>query len=124
VPLAYTVDHVRRRVLQSGTDPISPSEVLAVQDRQAADGAWSYRTLVDFARINWVPTANEMRMFTDHVGSISKVHGPRGPLAMVAGENTALFGMFRMYSILGEQAGVKIEAFTTVGEAEDWLGTL
>ena len=121
VPLLYTVDHALRRVHQIGSDPISATDVFSVQDQQVEDVAWSYSTLVDFTRVAWVPSSADMRRFMTHVGSISKALGPRGPVAMVAGENTALFGMFRMYSILGEPGGAIIEAFSSVSDAEHWL---
>lgn len=35
--------------------------------------------------------------------------------------NTALLGMFRMYSTLSEQAGAAIQAFTSIPQAEDLL---
>jgi hypothetical protein len=109
-------------VHQIGSDPISATDVFSVQDQQVEDGAWSYSTLVDFTRVAWVPSSADMRRFMTHVRSISTALGPRGPVAMVAGENTALFGMFRMYSILGEPEGAIIEAFSSVSEAEHWLG--
>jgi len=121
MPLAYSVDHGRRRAFQTGTDPIGTTDVIAVQDRQVADGAWSYGTIVDLTAATWVPTSGEIRQFLAHVHAISAVHGPRGPLAMVAVPNSALFGMFRMYSILGEEAGARIVAFSSIGEAEEWL---
>jgi hypothetical protein len=121
MPLAYLVDHGRRRARQTGTDPIGTTDVIAVQDRQVADGAWSYGTLVDFTRVTWVPTSGEIRQFLAHVHALSADHGPRGPLAMVALPNSALFGMFRMYSILGEEAGARIVAFSSIEQAEGWL---
>jgi hypothetical protein len=45
---------------------------------------------------------------------------PLGPTAIVTTDDT-LYGMARMYSILGERVGVAVEVFRDVAAAERWL---
>lgn len=121
MPLIYTVNHDRRRVSVRGVDPISTDDVIARLNQQAVDGAWGYTALEDLRGVQWVPTSHDLRVYLTHVHTIRDRHGPRGPLAFVIAGNLALFGMFRMYSILGEQLGLTIGAFHSIEEAERWL---
>jgi hypothetical protein len=50
MPIQYLLDDTKRRIRLVLADPITVAELLASVERQLADGAWSYGTLVD-ARI-------------------------------------------------------------------------
>ena len=57
---------------------------------------------------------------SDRMGALSLRHGCRGPVAFVVSEDkAALFGMFRMYTTLGElaESATTFNVFLTVDEA-------
>lgn len=122
MPFNYTVDHERRRVFVRVLDPIVVADLIGLVDRQAADGAWNYTRLEDLRPVNaWLPTSAELTELLGHIHTISGTHGVRGPIAFVIAQNSALFGMFRMYAILGEHRGETIGTFRSLIEATDWL---
>jgi hypothetical protein len=117
MPVEYVLDHARRRLTIVGRDPVGESDVVEWLGRQAADGAWACGTLVDLRLVAWNPTTEEIRRILRRIVTLSVMHGPRGPVAVVATQ-PALFGMAHMYSALSEQA---VEAFYELSEAEHWL---
>jgi hypothetical protein len=119
MPLEYAVDHAHQRVLVSGRDPIKSAEVISLLDRQAADGAWTYATLEDLRGVLWVPSTVELRYFLNHIRTLSRELGRRGPVALVVADDL-MAETFRMYSILGEHV-MTIRVFPNIYEAEQWL---
>jgi hypothetical protein len=124
MPFDFSVDHGRRRVKIIARDPLSVDDVLAVLDRQAAQG-WTYTVLHDASETQWVPNAGEVVRILGYIRTISRRLGkPRGPVAFIA-SNEALFGMARMYSRLGADDHVlKVQVFTDSAKAETWLDEL
>ncbi len=121
MPLIVTVDHAARRVLQRGVDPIAlPTDVLIALDEQAAGGGWSYPTLSDFSQVTEAPRAVDLHAFLERIALLSRQHGQRGPVAFIVPENLALFGMFRMYSMLADER-LDTATFRTLADAEAWL---
>jgi hypothetical protein len=120
MPIEYILDHVRQRLTILGRDPVGVPDVLAWLERQAADGAWAYRTLVDLRLLTWNPTTEELRRIFHRIGTLSARHGSRGPEAVVA-THPVLFGMAHMYAALSDQAAGPVEAFYDLAEAERWL---
>ena len=121
MPFDFSVDHVRRRVTIIASDPLSVDDVLAVLDRQAAQG-WTYAVLHDACETQWAPNAGEVVRILGYIRTTSRRLGkPRGPVAFVA-SNEALFSMARMYSRLGaDDHLLKVQVFTDRAKAEDWL---
>jgi hypothetical protein len=121
MPFDFSVDHVRRRVNIIASDPLSVDDVLAVLDRQAAQG-WTYAVLHDATGTKWVPSAGEVVRILGYIRTTSRRLGkPRGPVAFVA-SNEELFGMARMYSRLGaDDHLLKVQVFTDRVKAENWL---
>lgn len=120
MPITVTVDRAARRVLQQASDAVTPPEVIAALDRQAEGGGWGYPTLAVYAGVDSAPIAADLRAILDHVIRLSRQHGPRGPVALVVPDNLALFGMFRMYSVIADEQ-LTVEAFRTIDDAERWL---
>jgi hypothetical protein len=117
----FLIDHDRRWLTIVATDPVSLGVAAEVLQRQAAEGAWSYRTLVDLRLLEWAPTTNGVRANLDETQRLTTTYGDRGPVAVVA-TNLALLGMARMYSTLAEMAGAQIvTAYSDIETAEQWL---
>ena len=79
-----------------------------------------YSTLVDLRLVTWSPTTEEARRFLHQIGTLSAIHGRRGPVAIVATQ-PMLFGMSRMRAALSDQAAGQIGTFYELAEAERWL---
>jgi hypothetical protein len=118
----YAVDHSRRRVFVRLQDPIAaPDELIALLDQQAADGAWQYAMVEDMRTVTWAPSTSVVKACVDRIEALSSAHGVRGHVAFVVSDNTALFGMLRMYSIRGEATDATIHVFRDMDAAEEWL---
>src|SRR6266849_4458814 len=120
MPTDYVLDCARQRLTIIGRDPIGVPDVLAWLERQAADGAWVYRTLDDLRLVTWNPTTEEVRRILRRIVTLSATHGLRGPAAIVA-TRPVLVGMAHMYAALSDQAAGHVEAFYELIEAERWL---
>jgi hypothetical protein len=115
----YVLDHQKRRltIVRSGSADLA--QILALLDRQAADGAWSYRLLHDARGASTAPSATEVRTVAEHSRRLSLVHGPRGKVAFVT-RAPALVGAMQIYAILAEE-GSAVQVFWDRQEAEFWL---
>lgn len=119
--LEYQRDDARQRILVVATDPITPDEIVAMIDRQAAEDTWSYAMIYDFRGANWFPTTDDLSRFVARARNLSASHGPRGRVALLVARDVA-YGMGRMYSVLAESAGIDANVFRSHEEAEAWLG--
>ena len=120
VPYDVRFDDEQKRMLVMAVDPLSLAEVIEMIDDQAARGAWHYSILHDARAITWVPTADEIRRIVDRIRTLSKTHGARGPIAFVA-DNKAVFGMARMYELLGDRDRLRILVTQDFERAQQWL---
>jgi hypothetical protein len=99
---------------------VTLSEALAIMDRQAMEGAWSYGVLYDARASLYVPTADDLVAMATRVGVLTTKYGPRGPVALVVGDS-AHHKVGRRYASLGELTALDVRVFTTLDEAESWL---
>ena len=120
MPIHYERDAGRRRIVATSVGPVTLNDALAVMDRQAAEGGWSYGVLYDMRESDYVPTAADVHMMVKHVGMLTTRHGPRGPVALVV-HDAALHAMARRYANLGKLTALDACVFTTLDEAESWL---
>ena len=120
MPITYERDDERRRIVVTTIGIVGIDDMFAVMDRQAAEGTWAYGTLYDSRRVASVASQTDVRAGLKHVEGLSRVHGPRGPVAFVT-TMPAAFGMVRMYSTLAGQVQQAVEAFRDIGDAERWL---
>jgi len=120
MPIHYERDVSRRRVVATSVGAVTLSDALAIIDRQAAEGAWSYSVLYDARASDDVPTPTDVISLVKRVGMLTTKHGPRGPVALVVGDS-ALHKMGRRYASLGELTTLDVRVFTTLDEAEQWL---
>jgi hypothetical protein len=118
VPIECSVDHARRLVVCVWVPPLAEDEIVAMIERAATEGLWTYGTLHDVRSIEprGVGRAREMLQI---VGRLSEVHGSRGPVAFVAAP--AGVGSAQAYAILGGQSGQATQVFWEREAAEEWL---
>jgi hypothetical protein len=120
MPYSINVDHVRRRVVVVSHDPVGLADALQLLDRFVAEGVWTYSLLHDARAITWIPSVPDIRRLLSHIEAITRTRGPRGPVALITA-NDALFGMTRMYSVLGQDIALTVEVFRDPLQAERWL---
>ena len=120
MPLHYERDDRRRRIVVTTTGIVTLSDVLAIVDRQAGEGAWPYGVLHDARTSDDVPSTTDLVTLVRHVGTLTTRHGPRGPVAFVVAQS-ALARMGRRYASLGELTSLHVNVFTTIEDAERWL---
>jgi hypothetical protein len=119
VAFDYVLDHQKRRltIVRSGAAELD--QIIALLDRQAADGAWSYRLLHDARGASTALSATEARTVAEHSRRLSLVHGPRGKVAFVT-RSPALVGAMQIYAILAGE-GSAVQVFWDRADAESWL---
>ena len=122
MPITYERDDVRQRIIVTTIGIVGLDDMLAVMDRQAAEGTWQYGILYDSRRVASVGSQTDVRAGLKHVETISKTHGRRGPVAFVT-TMPAAYGMVRMYSTLAGQIQQAVEVFRDIGDAERWLAS-
>jgi len=120
MPITYERDDERRRIVVTTVGTVGYEEVMAVVDRQAAEGTWQYGMLYDSRQVSTVASQADVRMGLKHVETLSRAYGQRGPVAFVT-TMPAAYGMVRMYSILAGQLHQVVEVFRDIGDAERWI---
>ena len=120
MPITYERDDERRRIVVTTVGIVAYEDVMAVVDRQAAEGTWQYGMLYDSRRVSTVASQTDVRIGLKHVETLSRTHGARGPVAFVT-MLPAAYGMVRMYSTLAGQQRQSVEVFRDIGDAERWL---
>ena len=116
----YERDDERQRILVRAEGPPSLEETLAIINRQAADGAWSYAVVYDSRGASRGPTTEELHEVIRLVGKLTAKHGPRGPVAVVI-SNADFFRAAKRYAALGELTALEVELVATPEAAEIWL---
>jgi hypothetical protein len=102
------------------TDPVIVQEMIETVDRQLAEGAWNYGTLVDARQLlAQIPSA-DLRTFVSHIRELVAANGPRGPIAIAARGHAAVAGG-QMYTFFGKDLDLSVEVFWDIEEAKDWL---
>jgi hypothetical protein len=122
MPFDYEKDDERRRIRLTLQDPLSVQDLIASVERQFEDDAWTYGVLVDARQIQSATTPAEIAAFRAHVEKMAAVHGPRGPVAIVARAAGAIAGG-QMYRSVGDRTtdvGM-VEVFWDAHQAERWL---
>jgi hypothetical protein len=121
MPYTYVRDVVRRRVSMTFTGPLIMEEIMASMGRQVADGCWAHAVLCDARALHGAAETAEVRVLVDYQQSLSRVHGRRGPVAVVTNE-PAQFGMGRMFgALIDTPGGSPFGVFTSIEAADRWL---
>ena len=119
MPITYERDDVRRRITLTLHERFDVDEVVATLDRQISEGTWHYTRLYDERDVPEPPTTAQIRALLGHVRERTRLHGPRGPVAVVT-DHSAAYGMVRMYMSLGDNDGT-VEVFRDIAAADSWL---
>jgi hypothetical protein len=121
MPISYARDDARRRIIAVSSGTVTMHDVLAIIDRQAADGVWDHGVLYDARYSDGLPQVSEMQQTMDHILQVGAGR-PRGPVAIVTFDDR-LFRLARVYSLGGkfEPVSTDVSVFRDVETAEEWL---
>jgi hypothetical protein len=106
-----------RRIVVTVTGPLHAADILSVVDRQADEGLWDYGCLYDERRTTIWPSTVDVAPIARYIQQLVSVHGPRGPVAVVAER----IGSVEVYARLSKRIGLQFEVFDDIGDAERWL---
>ena len=120
MPYSFQIDRKARRLTIVGSDPVVLSDVLALLDRQIAEGAWSFVTFHDARLVTWLPTPDDFGVIVAYVDNNSRTLGPRGSVAFVA-DGAAVTEVAKMYSQIGSGSALHAEVFGDADLATRWL---
>jgi hypothetical protein len=116
----YVRDDGRRRIRITANQPLQGDDLIAIVERQVREDAWTYGILYDLRAVSGATPKGDVRAVADHVLALVTVHGPRGAVALVT-RTIDMVGTGQMYAFLGARAGIKVEVFWDLIEAERWL---
>ena len=95
-------------------------ETLAVMDRQASEGTWSYSVLYDARASERIPTPADLQRLVLHVGDLTMKYGPRGRVAFVVVHRKHQ-KMAHHYERMAALTAADVKVFATIEEAQAWL---
>jgi hypothetical protein len=119
-PYDYVRDDDRHRITVAVRAPLRSEDFRSIIDRQAQERTWSYGLLYDLRALSAPLSQEEYDMLAADVFRHVVVHGRRGPVAVVTA-SANLIGAIQLYAFVLERAGVNLQVFWDVVEAEQWL---
>ncbi|PWT82158.1 MAG: hypothetical protein C5B57_09140 [Blastocatellia bacterium] len=117
--ITYARDDEQRRIRVILAGSVTLPDLLAVVDRQASEGTWTYGLLYDLREIADPLSWSDTEALLAQVRRLTSAHGSRGPVAVVS-RSAATVGTTLMYA---HRAGddLNIEVFWDPLDAERWL---
>lgn len=117
-PFTYACDAPRRTIRVVARRRLTVDEVVGIIDRQCDEGRWSFGILYDLRRVDEALSKEDAMRVAEHARNAGLVHGPRGPVALVA--RTEMVAARQIYAIRTKRS-MQVEVFWDVDEAEAWL---
>src|ERR1043165_1238358 len=81
--VSFQRDDAARRINVGGRGPLFAAEILSIVDWQAEQRVWDYGCLYDERQMTVPPRIVDVSAIAHYVRELTKVHGPRGPVAVV-----------------------------------------
>jgi hypothetical protein len=120
VAIDYLADHSRRRLTLVAHEDFCVGDILESVERRLREGTWPYPVLLDVRRRRQPLSRADILLIVSRVNECSQTHGRPGPMAILVGDLVG-FGMARMYSLYGDNAGRTVEVFRNCDAADRWL---
>ena len=124
MPVSYVADGARQRVRMTVSMPVSASEFIETADRQWTEGMWGVAGIIDLRGVHVPSLAEDLPAFVAHLRQLVDLHGPRGPVAIVARDADMLMAAHMAAHMSGHFSGhsdSRVLAFKSPEEAEAWL---
>jgi hypothetical protein len=119
MPIQYVIDGIHQRVLTHADGLVTFQDLNQHLDAEERDRGLGLHELFDARGATTNVTAEQVRMLVQRAADTLR-RIPVGPTAIVATDDV-VFGMARMYAILTEEAGARVEVFRDVESANRWL---
>jgi hypothetical protein len=119
MPIRYSVDKLHGRLLTHAVGNITADDINAHLDLEQRDRNLEVPELVDARGATADVTTDQIRRLVQRATNMLR-HVKLGPTAIVT-DNDVVFGMARMYSLLVDGAGVRVEVFRDLEAARQWL---
>ena len=122
MPYEYRIDRDAHRIDVLAFGRSTFEEGCEAAERLVADPDFipALPILCDARRLEYLATYQEALAYRDMFERLRSSF--RGPVAIVV-EGTARYGVSRMVASLAQLAGVQVEAFRSIEDAEAWLAT-
>ena len=117
--MGYQRDDLKRRLVSAIGGTLTADDAVMRIERQAADGVWSYASLIDMRAVSSWLTFDQMARVTLRAKAIAQDLGPRGPVAIVVA-NHALIPVGRAHAVIKHGNGTA-GFFRDFESAERWL---
>lgn len=118
MPVQYHRDDIRQLITVTVTEPRSLTDLLAVIDRQAAEGTWHYAVLYDLTGAS-IGTETEIRKIRDHAAAVGRGRR-RGPIALAVRPQPDEFRRGAEYSDLAARL-FEVEVLLNRQQIDAWL---
>jgi hypothetical protein len=122
MPIHYSVDPVRRRIVTRADGVVTFKDINAHLDLEQRNRDLAAPEVVDARGATTNLTTEEVRALVRRAADMSRVVD-LGPTAIVT-TNDVVYGMARMYSMLVEGYGANTEVFRDLESAERWLNQI
>jgi hypothetical protein len=119
MPIRYIIDSVHQRLLTRADGLVTYQDLSQHLDAEERDRGLGLPELFDARGATTNLTAGQVHTLVQRAADTLR-RTPLGPTAIVATDDV-VFGMGRMYAILTDQAGARVEVFRDVESANRWL---
>lgn len=121
MPVTYIIDTAGKLIRTTCSSPLTLAEVIdhfrALKEDPACGGQLD--VLLDVSEADAVPGSKELAVVRAEIAAI-RMKVQFGACAIIATRD-AMFGMMRVFSVIGERVFRSIHVFRGAAEAEAWL---
>jgi hypothetical protein len=121
MPIAYSIDHARRRLFTVAKGSVTYPEVVAHLEKERDDNFLSLIEFIDATHATAAFSAAEVRQVVNLLRDLGH-HNALGPTAVITG-NDISYGMMRMLEMLVEDV-CDVRPFRDRDAAEKWLNAI
>ena len=119
MPIRYIIDRINQRILTHADGLVTFEDISQHLDAEERDRGLELPELFDARGATTNVTTQQVRTLVSRAAALLR-RIRLGPTAIVATDDV-VFGMARMYAILTEDAGARVEVFRDVESANRWL---
>jgi hypothetical protein len=119
MPIQYVIDRIHQRILTQAEGLVTFADLSRHLDAEERDRGLELPELFDARGATTNVTTQQVRTLVSRAAAALR-RIPLGPTAIVATDDL-VFGMARMYAILTEDAGARVEVFRDIESANRWL---
>lgn len=121
MPISYSIDTERGRLLATAQGPITYSEIVAHLEKERKDRGLPYPELIEAMEATAVISAAEVRKVVERLRELGR-RNALGPTAVVTDDDVA-YGLLRMLEFLVEDV-CDVRPFRDRHKAEVWLDAM